>query len=102
LFNSIEDLWELVSSMDVKELIPEFFYQPEFLVNLHSLDFGITQTKTKVDDVVLPLWCNRDPRFFVKAHRRALESQYVSLNLHHWINLIFGDLQTVCLQSINY
>ena len=36
-------------------------------------------------DVLLPPWSNGDPRAFVRILREALESTYVSANLHHWI-----------------
>lgn len=78
---------------DVKELIPEFFYFPEFLKNLNKFDLGILQmTKERVEDVVLPAWA-RNAEEFIAIHRRALESDYVSQNLHNWIDLIFGYKQ---------
>ncbi|CAL1538114.1 unnamed protein product, partial [Lymnaea stagnalis] len=44
---------------DVKELIPEFFYFPEFLVNFNGFDLGRLQiTKESVDGVKLPPWAS--------------------------------------------
>ncbi len=59
---------------DVKELIPEFFCQPEFLVNMNRLDLGILQAnKLPVDDVELPPWA-KSPQDFIDQHRKALVS----------------------------
>lgn len=43
MFNSIKEAWLSASKhnmADVKELIPEFFYLPEFLVNTNHFDLG--------------------------------------------------------------
>ncbi|KAI4319476.1 hypothetical protein MLD38_033068 [Melastoma candidum] len=97
LFNSIRDTWSSAAgkgnTSDVKELIPEFFYMPEFLENRFELDLGVKQSGEKVDDVILPPWARGSPREFIRKHREALESDYVSENLHHWIDLIFGYKQ---------
>jgi hypothetical protein len=60
---------------------------------LNNFDLGILQqTKERVDDVILPPWATT-PEDFIAIHRRALESEYVSANLHKWIDLIFGYKQ---------
>ncbi|KAM0064499.1 putative transcription factor WD40-like family [Helianthus debilis subsp. tardiflorus] len=97
LFNSVGDTWLSAAgrgnTSDVKELIPEFFYMPEFLENRFDLDLGEKQSGEKVGDVVLPPWANGSAREFIRKHREALESDYVSEHLHHWIDLIFGYKQ---------
>ncbi|KAL3531297.1 hypothetical protein ACH5RR_010619 [Cinchona calisaya] len=97
LFNSIRDTWLSAAgkgnTSDVKELIPEFFYLPEFLENRFNLDLGEKQSGEKVNDVLLPPWAKSSVREFIRKHREALESDYVSENLHHWIDLIFGHKQ---------
>ncbi|XP_024965619.1 protein SPIRRIG-like isoform X1 [Cynara cardunculus var. scolymus] len=97
LFNSVRDTWSSAAgrgnTSDVKELIPEFFYMPEFLENRFDLDLGEKQSGEKVGDVVLPPWAKGSAREFIRKHREALESDYVSENLHHWIDLIFGYKQ---------
>ncbi|GAC92926.1 hypothetical protein PHSY_000485 [Pseudozyma hubeiensis SY62] len=93
-FGSIGKAWMSASELsrgDVRELIPEFFYLPEFLRNTNRFDFGITQAGEIIDDVELPPWAKDDPRLFVLKHREALESEYVSQRLHHWIDLVFGS-----------
>ncbi|XP_062214623.1 protein SPIRRIG-like isoform X2 [Phragmites australis] len=97
LFNSVRDTWVSAAgksnTSDVKELIPEFYYLPEFLENRFNLDLGEKQSGEKVGDVVLPPWAKGSTREFIRKHREALESDYVSENLHHWIDLIFGYKQ---------
>ncbi|KAI4812815.1 hypothetical protein KUCAC02_024182, partial [Chaenocephalus aceratus] len=92
-FHSMNTTWRLSSfeSMtDVKELIPEFFYLPEFLVNREGFDFGIRQNGERVNHVNLPPWARNDPRLFILIHRQALESDQVSQTLCQWIDLVFG------------
>lgn len=94
-FHSIGQTWKQLmdSPNDVKELIPEFFYCSDFLKNINKLDLGVnSNTKERVDDVILPPWA-QSPEDFISIHRRALECEEVSKNLHNWIDLIFGYKQ---------
>ncbi len=60
-----------------------------FLVNNERLPLGSRQNGESVDAVELPPWAN-SPQDFIAKHRAALESPFVSANLHHWLDLIFG------------
>ncbi|GAB2247807.1 hypothetical protein Droror1_Dr00007689 [Drosera rotundifolia] len=95
LFQSVGGTYRncLANTSDVKELIPEFFYMPEFLVNSNSYHLGIKQDGEPIGDVVLPPWAMGSAEEFINRNREALESEYVSSNLHHWIDLIFGYKQ---------
>ncbi|XP_070799266.1 WD repeat- and FYVE domain-containing protein 4 [Pituophis catenifer annectens] len=96
MFHSIRNTWESASRdnmTDVRELIPEFFYLPEFLTNHNHIDFGCLQDGTRLNDVDLPPWAGGNPHRFIRLHRQALESDFVSSCLHHWIDLIFGFKQ---------
>lgn len=73
------------------ELIPEF-YSPsksQILLNKHKLDFGIGPGGENIKDVDIPRWAQSTDDFMFKM-KTALESEHSSLNLHHWIDLIFG------------
>ncbi|XP_015131950.1 WD repeat and FYVE domain-containing protein 3 isoform X1 [Gallus gallus] len=96
MFHSVREAWYSASKhnmADVKELIPEFFYLPEFLLNSNNFDLGCKQNGTKLGDVILPPWAKGDPREFIRVHREALECDFVSAHLHEWIDLIFGYKQ---------
>jgi factor associated with neutral sphingomyelinase activation len=92
MFKGINKEWESCKTnpTNVKELIPEFFMDnTDFLENKMKLDLGIRQNGKRVDDVKLPTWAS-SAEDFLNKHRLALESPYVSNNLHKWIDLIFG------------
>jgi hypothetical protein len=96
LFHSIETAYFSAAELnttDVKELIPEFFFLPDFLENKNGLNFGMKQNGEVLDNVKLPPWAKGDPRIFIKKHRDALESPFVSARLNEWIDLIFGYKQ---------
>lgn len=97
LFHNIGESYRSSSTAenlsDVKELIPEFFYSPEFLVNVNGIDMGVRQDGEPVNNVLLPPWAKGDTHEFIRLHRAALESDYVSAHLHEWIDLIFGFRQ---------
>ncbi|XP_035387227.1 WD repeat- and FYVE domain-containing protein 4 isoform X2 [Electrophorus electricus] len=96
MFHSLQKEWESASKdnmSDVRELIPEFYYLPDFLINSNNFEFGCMQDGTSLGDVVLPPWAKGDPQEFIRMHREALESDYVSASLHLWIDLIFGYKQ---------
>lgn len=95
LFHSIGGTYQncLSNTSDVKELIPEFFYMPEFLINSNSYHFGVKQDGEPIGDICLPPWAKGCPEEFISKNREALESEYVSSNLHHWIDLVFGYKQ---------
>ena len=62
---------------------------PKILLKLGRLDDGDSRV---VDDVELPPWAST-PNEFVRINRQALESEFVSCQIHQWIDLIFGYKQ---------
>ncbi|XP_050299394.1 WD repeat and FYVE domain-containing protein 3 [Anthonomus grandis grandis] len=106
MFHSVKEAWTSASKhnmADVKELIPEFFYLPEFLENSNQFDLGVKQSGVALGDVALPPWAKQDTREFIRVHREALECDFVSQNLHNWIDLIFGCKQQgqPAVESVN-
>ncbi|XP_018398610.1 PREDICTED: neurobeachin [Cyphomyrmex costatus] len=94
LFSSIALSWKNCQrdTSDVKELIPEFFFLPEILVNSNHYRLGRQEDGSSVGDVELPPWASSAEEF-IRINRMALESEFVSCQLHQWIDLIFGYKQ---------
>ncbi|KAM5255110.1 lipopolysaccharide-responsive and beige-like anchor protein isoform 2-T2 [Ctenodactylus gundi] len=93
-FSSVSRAWRNSQrdTSDIKELIPEFYYLPEMFVNFNNYNLGVMDDGTVVSDVELPPWA-KTPEEFVRINRLALESEFVSCQLHQWIDLIFGYKQ---------
>uniref|UniRef100_A0A8C7CZD0 LPS responsive beige-like anchor protein n=1 Tax=Oncorhynchus kisutch TaxID=8019 RepID=A0A8C7CZD0_ONCKI len=93
-FSSVSRAWRNCQrdTSDVKELTPEFYYLPEMFVNANNYSLGVMEDGTVVSDVELPPWA-KTPEEFVRINRLALESEFVSCQLHQWIDLIFGYKQ---------
>ncbi|XP_068936074.1 neurobeachin isoform X3 [Petaurus breviceps papuanus] len=93
-FSSVARSWRTSQrdTSDVKELIPEFYYLPEMFVNSNGYNLGVREDEVVVNDVDLPPWAKK-PEDFVRINRMALESEFVSCQLHQWIDLIFGYKQ---------
>lgn len=95
MFKGINKEWNScnINPTNVKELIPEFFMEStDFLENKLKLDLGLRANGKRVDDVKLPTWASSADEL-LRINREALESTYVSNNLHKWIDLIFGCKQ---------
>ncbi|CAG9133050.1 unnamed protein product [Plutella xylostella] len=92
LFSSIAMSWKNCQrdTSDVKELIPELFFLPEMLVNNSGYRLGLPDSPS--GDVTLPPWASSAEEF-IRINRMALESEFVSCQLHQWIDLIFGYKQ---------
>ncbi|XP_026553920.1 lipopolysaccharide-responsive and beige-like anchor protein isoform X3 [Pseudonaja textilis] len=93
-FSSVSRAWRNCQrdTSDIKELVPEFYYLPEMFVNFNNYNLGVMDDGTVVSDVELPPWA-KTPEEFVRINRLALESEFVSCQLHQWIDLIFGYKQ---------
>uniref|UniRef100_UPI0037E72D99 neurobeachin-like isoform X2 n=1 Tax=Semicossyphus pulcher TaxID=241346 RepID=UPI0037E72D99 len=93
-FSGISRSWRNCQrdTSDVKELTPEFYYLPEMFVNSNGYHLGMREDRAMVCDVDLPAWAKK-PEDLVRINRMALESEFVSCQLHQWIDLIFGYKQ---------
>ncbi|KAL3677663.1 hypothetical protein R1sor_020619 [Riccia sorocarpa] len=61
------------------ECVPEFYYDSHIFESIHQ----------GMNDLAVPSWA-KNAEDFISLHRAALESERVSRQLHHWIDLTFG------------
>jgi hypothetical protein len=96
LFDSIGKAYESASEKnmgDVRELIPEFFYLPEFLTNVNKFNFGVKQgTGEAIDSIVLPPWAHGDPKIFIQRHREVsyLKKWLLIMSINHSFYFLVG------------
>ena len=95
LFISVHNSYNcsITQKGDVRELIPEFYSIPEIYFNINNFDMGIRRNKEKVNNVKCPIWSEDNPFKFLTIINLAFESDYVSLNINNWIDLIYGYKQ---------
>lgn len=100
LFQSIESAYinSLSSTSDVKELIPEFFYMPEFLENSNSYHLGVKQDGEPIGDVALPPWAKVIVPLDVSCicHNSFLEDELV----HQDSSVVFLMTVSLALQLL--
>lgn len=101
--NSMSDVKELIRKLFISLHyflillfvinIAELYCCPELFLNMNNLPLGELQEGSVVNNVKLPPWANNNVFEFIRLHREALESEYVSEHLNDWIDLIFGYKQ---------
>ena len=97
---------------DLRELIPEMYFQPELFRNINKLNLGKLQAISKenstyqilkkkynlkedklvrVEGVLLPDYCDENPEKFICFMREMFERPEIKIN--DWIDIIFGYAQ---------
>lgn len=94
MFMNLKETWEILERYsDNRELTPEFFNQPEILINLNCNNFGVRNSDgRRVDDLLLPDNVSNSVDFIYK-HRAILESKNISCFINYWIDNVFGSNQ---------
>ena len=98
---------------DLRELIPEIYFQPELFRNINGFNLGklqvtqkedstyqflkkkynlIEDKKVRVEGVLLPDYCDDNPEKFICLMREMFERPEIKIN--DWIDIIFGYQQS--------
>ena len=79
-----------IQKSDIKEIIPEFFYLPDFFYNINNINFFRKQINKEDDYVTTPInSLNLQSYSYTILLKQILEKS----NIKTWIALIFGELQ---------
>ena len=96
--NSFENSTELQG--DVRELIPEFFYFPEMMINLNKLNFEKKVNGQTIENVKMPSnfnELNQGENYeivkYIEFMKNSLEKETKLFDIFSWIKLIFGTEQ---------
>lgn len=101
MFHNVHSSWtnSITDSANNKELLPEFYYLPGLCCNYNGYMFGARCSESSsrfakvfVDQLVLPPWASSE-HCFVQMNTLALESEWTSVELNKWIDLVFGEKQ---------
>ena len=99
LFYSIETCLYLVSNLksDIRELIPEFFYFPEMMLNINKLNFKKRSNGSLIDSVIMPsefIKLNKGENYatfkYIEFMNNYLENKAKIHKIFDWIKIIFG------------
>jgi hypothetical protein len=100
MVSNYQDMWGKVCKVAQwnLELIPEWFYFPEMLMNTNFWFYGEKNNGAIVNDIDIPEWAEKDPHKFVMLQRKFIESSTYIKNINLWVDQIFGAEQ----QSVKY
>ena len=102
LFYSIENNFYTISYLksDIRELIPEFFYFPEMMINLNKLNFEKKFNGQTIENVKMPSnfnELNQGENYeivkYIEFMKNSLEKETKLFDIFSWIKLIFGTEQ---------
>lgn len=94
MFDSIlNTLIILDSGSDSRELIPEFFTNIEFMINLNCAFFGYKSNKKLVDDVISKNNTIQDYTRFLLLNKKLLNHDIISKKITYWLDYVFGVYQ---------
>ena len=92
-FQSLELTLQVMSNPDSRsaiELVPEFFFMPEILMNINKINFPLSPIhKRVINDVFVPNWAKNHFQY-VRFLRKMLESEVDSRTINSWIDLVWG------------